>query len=576
MADPSALTAPKARTASGVATLWVELARAIKGYRFYPAHHPQLQEIINRSFRTWRADLNRHGAVEVILHQGVLSLVHATPNMATHSDELAREFTSHDVSALRITPALTQDGFHTLLEFFADTDSRSNALLKRQKWIQAAAEQGIDIATERTARTERALTQMAENDPLALLEASPNFSENSEELTDDQLDDTDPATLLAELLEPEALEYSTSRSVTPTHDTSTAATQPTARQSLHEHRKAELEALLAQLQKTEDAAAYDCLAAEAIATAKLLFEDGDHDAAYQAILTLSAHATLDAGFHEKQRRSASEALIAFVSGPRLADLIARACTADTSLRIRATQILLQLAEHAVPALLRSIETLQNPDHRSQVAGILIAIGERATPYLLRTMQGNNLRAARVAARIAGEIQNPAAVSTLRKLMTSTDPALSKEASKALVLIGDATAIGALIHALLHEPSAIATQAAYWLGKAQSSHAVQPLADIVQQATLRGDFALAQEALRALGHIGAPEAIPSLLFVLEQRSFFKRQQITDLKLIALHALANIHGDEAKKKLEKWATCEDPALKREARRAFLKRAPGRALP
>lgn len=583
MADSTGLTVPKTRTASGIATLWVELARAIKGYRFYPTHHPQLQEIIDRSFRTWRADLNRHGELEAVLHQGVLRISHAAPSAAAHSDELAREFAAHGVSILRVAPALTQDGFRTLLEFFADTDAGASALHKRQKWIQAAAEHGIEIANERAAHAARAAAQITEADPLDLLDASPNFSGRLAGTSGDKLDDADPATLLAELLEPEAFGSMTHESVGPASRTIAphtarvaSATLATARQSLHEQRKADLEAMLGQLEKSDDDATYDCLAAETIATAKLLFEDGDRDAAYQAILTLSAHAAPDAGLGEKRRRCASEALVAFVSGPRLADLIARACTADTSLRIRATQILLQLAEHAVPALLRSIETLQNPDHRSQIAGILIAIGERATPYLLRTMQGNNLQAARVAARIAGEIQNPAAVSTLRKLMTSPDPALSKEASKALVLIGDATAIGALIHALLHEPSAIATQAAYWLGKAQTSHALQPLTEVTQQATLRSDFDLAQEAIRALGHIGLPEAIPTLLFVLEQRSFFKRQQITELKLTALHALANIPGDEAKNWLEKFAEGEDPVLKREARRAFIKRAQGHATP
>lgn len=573
-ANPTILPLPKTRTASDITTLWVELARAIKGWRFYPRAHPQLQAIIHRSFRTWRADLDRHGTLEAVLHEKALRLANSAPIASAHSDELTREFMTYGICALCVTPAMTQAGFQALLEVFADTDSGSATLAKRQAWIRTAAEQGIEITLGRPTRTALTATQDTQTDTLDLLDANSSFFDG----IDTKLGSADPALLLAALLEPETIEDPTLGSV---EFSSAAPSAPSsnltpAKQALREQRKANLKTTLAQFENANDDSTYECLAAEAIATAKLLFEDGDSDAAYHAVLTLSAHAANDLGDNTKKRRYANEALISFVSGPQLADLIARACTAETSLRIRATQILLQLAEHAVPALLRSIETLQNPDHRSQVAGILIAIGERATPHLLRTMQGNNLRAARVAARIAGEIQNPAAVSTLRKLMTSSDSALAKEASKALVLIGDSAAIGALIHALLHEASDVATQAAYWLGKTQSAHALQPLSDITQQATQRGDFELAQETIRALGQIALPEAVPALRFVLEQRSFFKRQKMAELKLAAVQALSSIPGDEAKKILLQVAEEEDLVLQREARHALLKRTQGRTVP
>lgn len=572
-ANPTILPLPKTRTASDVTTLWVELARAIKGYRFYPRTHPQLQAILHRSFRTWRADLDRHGTLEAVLHGKMLRLVNSSPITSAHSDELAREFTAYGVCALGVTPAMTQDGFQALLEIFSDTEFAATTHAKRQACIRTAAEHGVEITLGRPAHTATA-AQEEQSDVLDLLDMdSPSCAEINAEIGH-----ADPALLLAALLEPEALDTSTLESVGSINSLS-AAPPPNhtpAKQALRDQRRASLKNTLSQFEKAKEDSTYECLAAEAIATAKLLFEDGDSDAAYQTILALSTQAAQDSENDTKKSRCASEALISFASGPQLADLIARACSADTSLRIRATQILLQLAEHAVPALLRSIETLQDPNHRSQVAGILIAIGERATPHLLRTMQGNNLRAARVATRLAGEIQNPAAVSTLRKLMTSSDPALAKEASKALVLIGDSTAIGALIHALLHETSAVATQAAYWLGKTQSTYALQPLADIAQQATQRGDFELAQEAVRALGQIALLEAVPALLFVLEQRSFFKRQKMTELKLVALQALANIPGNETRNLLLRFAEGEDPIFKREAQHILRKRAQGRAVP
>ncbi len=92
--------------AERMAPLLLELARATRARRFYPATHPTVQGALKRSALAWRDALERHGELRVNLRPGGFELADGTPIEALGCEELADLLHERGVSGFASTPGL--------------------------------------------------------------------------------------------------------------------------------------------------------------------------------------------------------------------------------------------------------------------------------------------------------------------------------------------------------------------------------------------------------------------------------------------------------------------------------------
>src|SRR3990172_4538171 len=104
MHEPGIGADETSRTASDVASLLVELGRALKARRFYPEGDRRLAELLQRGWRAPRAELERSGPLEIEIREGGVRFAGASLGRGV-LDELARELAARDVGRLRFSGA---------------------------------------------------------------------------------------------------------------------------------------------------------------------------------------------------------------------------------------------------------------------------------------------------------------------------------------------------------------------------------------------------------------------------------------------------------------------------------------
>jgi len=554
------------RTSADLSTLLVEWGRALKGLAFYAPESLARKDVVDRVFLAWQIELERAGPVEIhVEERGFRGTdIHGRIG-APHLDELANALAERGVESIAIAPDFTRESFRIVLEALAAED-RSRPLAEL---LAAGPCAGIAVNGEAPA-------------PEALVPAP-------DAVTRPRLEDAPPITgaslgssLLGPTREfaaeppgpiphppPEALaEESAGEDPGGEHQGEPRAEHPDEHKpSLEEDPLAAPAdpaacALLAQLQEIDtssDDDFYCAQAGEIVAQAIRLSEAGLADEAYRAVLVLSDHAAGEGGRSGIQLRRALEALGDLAQGPRLDDLIERACTPAGSAGVRAAQVLLQLEGRAVPPLLDRLATETDPDRSAQLSSIAIALGEAAVPALETAIHGGPGVRARRAVQLAGELQSPRLVETLLGVLSGEPAQLRKEAARALLHIGDAAALQALIDGLSSDLPDLPAISATHLGLLGHPDALEPLARALDRALERGDAALAREVIRALGQLGDEGAVPKLVAILERRGWLRRKLHRELKLAAVAALERMPGREAKRALHRAAGNGDPRVR-----------------
>jgi HEAT repeat protein len=153
--------------------------------------------------------------------------------------------------------------------------------------------------------------------------------------------------------------------------------------------------------------------------------------------------------------------------------------------------------------------------------------ERVLEPLLGAFQSPDWIVRMHAARAVGRIKHPRSIPSLLLLLQDSVKAVREETSSALASIGE-TAIPSLVEALTHPEWLVRLHAVESMGKTNSRKAVGPLLSALSNDA---DSAVREDAIRALGEIGAPEAIDALFAVLDRPG---------LRTLAIEALGRI-GD-----------------------------------
>jgi len=601
------------RTAADLSSLLVELSRALKGLRYYEEDHPAHRDVLDRAFLAWRVELERSGPIALHLDEGGFRADGVDQAVATtHLHELAAAFGEHSVATLRITPELTRQAFHELLgllvlddrvlarrgglaaalardpapgvELRAVSDDPNESTQPmavggqtppRAAGIAASAapdeegqDAGVDIEAElerlagradasapRTSRPGASLgSALFSGDPIPL-EDVPAGAQVAEEEDDGgtalDIDETPLPAVLAggfeDFTKPMLEDDPLSAPATSAEDE-------------------KLRRLLVELDTCADDHAYVTSADSVLAQAVRLADHGHRDVAYRAVLVLADHAVGLGGRSGLQALAAQERLEALCEGPRLGEVMDRACDPEGRVAVRAAQVLLQIGGRTIGPLIDRLVSEPDPSRTGQIRSILIALGERSVPVLVAFARGDDPRRARVAVRLAGEIQSSHLVPTLIGLADGEAPELRRDAMRSLARIGGPKAMAALHRALSSARPGVAETAAACLGELGHRRSAAPLMARLDDAVQRGECELARTIVVALGALGAVEAIPKLVSLLERRPLWRRSAARDLRIPAIQALARLPGRESHRALERAARSRDAAVQSAARRAL----------
>lgn len=546
------------RSSADVATLLIELGRAVKACRFFAPERPERKAALERSFRVWKSDLERRGALDLALEGGGFRSAGAgEPAGIGPLAELARALSERGAVRLRVGPALDLEAFVALAGALAqDPDELAEA----GGLAQVAAQRAPGVLAFDGDVPQAAATQAAP-EPIAAPPRAAAADDDDLPAPKRQTTAVDPLAALGELLSAAESEQ---------HD-GVLRPEPALDAG------AELVGRLRSLDECRKDPRYTELLQGIVADAAAFADGKPCDDAYRVILVLSAHA-MDSLRSERQRTLAEDALFQLAAGARLDDIVQRACAAGPMPSVRATQILLQLGAHAVPRLLDALLTTGDPERRGRINALLIAMGDKAAPEVRASLERLEPERARLAARVAGDMQNPALVPYLRNaLKDATAPLeLAREIARALSRIGGRSAEQALAEALASPRAELAALAASCFTAGGSPRVFDALAAALSRA-LRDDLPeLAREVIRALGRVGRPEAVPMLEDVLGRRALLGRRRLRELKLAAATALARIPGEAARACLERTAARGDAQVRRAAHAALARGAGGEREP
>ncbi len=545
-----------ARSAADVAAMLIELGRAVKACHFYASDHPARKATLERSFRAFESTLARAGALELDVSAGALHVGGGDPIGRGSLDELVRALIERGVRCLRFEPGLEHDAFVQLVAVLTlDPDELGDA--GGVKGALAAAGAGVRVnepGTEEAAVADAVDAEVASASPVPAEPAADDDRDLPAPKV--QTTDADPLTRLDGLLHEKATEV----------EDGTLAPQAAPEPG------ADLVACLRSLDECRDEARYAELLQRVAVSLDELEGPSAGDEPYRAILVLCSHA-MEGSRSERQRLLAEEALFHVAAGPRLADLVLRACADGTAGSVRATQILLHLGAHAVPHLLDALLAADDPERRGRLNAVVIAMGEKTAPVLKEALDVNDPQRARLAARLAGELQNPELITYLRGILREAEAPdeLQREVAKALARIGNAAATQVLIESLSHPSADVAAGVAHSMGGVANAKVVEGLVGALRRALRDDELELARESIRALGRVGRAEAVPTLAAILERRSWIGRKRLRELKLAAAAALGRLPGDEAHQILERCAQARGDAQVRRAAQTALASRP-----
>jgi HEAT repeat protein len=558
------------RSASDLATLLVELGRVVKGRAFYEPGDPKLTSLFRRGFRAWQGDLKRHGALE--LEVGPTGFWSSLPRFAITRRELgglAAECCARGLRRVRFEVDIDAEALAAFVELLASDRTVIDANGGFERALYARVPAGI-VVNGAPPKLEAKKPKPVKEVPVECDTAAPT-PERVEKVEiplpardPGPSEAPDPASDGARAGEPRETPTA------PQPCQNEGENEPLPERAIPDAHGSELVDLLQEMDDCEDPAKYAEIAGQLVSIAERVSEEGRLNDSYRVILELARHAGDDAKRPARQAELAAESFSSLAKGIRLEDLIDRACAPGALASVRATQVLLQLGEEVVPALLEAAEQEPDTGRRGRLHGILIAMGEKTLPTLLEAMEDCELGRARSAIRIAGESQNPGAVSRLAEILVGENPVLREEASKALVRIGDPSAIEVLISVLNSDIDGLPALAADCLATSASPHAVDPLLHAMREAIQSRQTECAREAIRALGRLARPEATGALAELLLSKSILNRRRLRELKVAAASALGRIPGDEAVGALAQAARSRDGQLRHTAQTALDRRA------
>lgn len=508
-----------ARTLADYTSLLLELARAQRGFLFYPETDGRRRHLADRAHRAIASELARGGPIDLshesdgavpsfTAEDGAISVAATGP-----LEELASTWSRHGIVRLRLDGGLTATALGALLDALGRPLEGEPDVPGLARRLAARDDRGLQL--NEVTRTEPDPRPALAATPLrARVSVSPRAA-RAHEPDDDRKPDLASSPLEA-----------------PSND------------DVGER----LRARLIELDATVDDADYHARLLDIAAWSEDLWQGGHREDCLRAMLVVADHAIGAGGRSEAQARAAAETFRDLALGEQLEDLIHRA-TAPDAIGIRAAQLLLQLGECAVPAILSRLALETDERRAGPLRALVLTQGETALGAILDAIRAQDPERSRLGIRLAGELQNPLVLPALLNALRSPDPQRRLESIRSLGFIPGEEARSALTSALSSDDDDVASGAAHALAGRIGEEIVAPVLRLLESSVHDGRTRLACGLVEVLGRVGDERAVPRLCALLDRKPLLRRAHWHAIQLVAVDALAKLPTREARRCIER---------------------------
>lgn len=321
----------------------------------------------------------------------------------------------------------------------------------------------------------------------------------------------------------------------------TVASQPTTETPAEEPRL-DLAGLLRELGETTTDQRFTELLQQLPGLFRPQLQDSGRALVHQALLQLQA-ATGNLKLEQHRRQALLQTLQQLLTPDTLDFLIDtlgnRSLPAPQ--REEAVQALLFYQGAVTAALMNRLSLEADAQIRKTLTETLVRQGSVALPVLLEHLRDERWYVARNAVAILGEIRDPAATGPMKPMLAHPDSRVRRETVRALTRIGGQNATGVLLQLLEGTDADLSQQALLSLGAMKNPAAVPALLRLLAQENGTRGPELRRGAIKALGEIGAVEAVAPLIGILASKRFWRPGRHNELRAAAAAALGEI-GDE----------------------------------
>jgi HEAT repeat protein len=263
---------------------------------------------------------------------------------------------------------------------------------------------------------------------------------------------------------------------------------------------------------------------------------------------------------ESQRRLYGIALRRLITRTTL-EKIARLLP-QSDQRAEATAVLRRVGADATEVLVQLLCAENDVGHRRVYFNAVTQMTE-GTELLVHMLGHDEWFVVRNVAELCGEMRLEAAVPALARRLGHSDERVRRAATSALGRIGSAPTMEPLRQALQDTSALVRMQAASALEGTRARNLVPALARLVEEES-QAD--VQREMLHALGRIGTPDAIETLIRASQPaKGFFKKKPLA-LRVEAIEGLRLGGGPAAVAALQDLARDKEDAVRRAAEQAL----------
>lgn len=202
--------------------------------------------------------------------------------------------------------------------------------------------------------------------------------------------------------------------------------------------------------------------------------------------------------------------------------------------------------------------------QAPIADLIAALGAAAIPRLEPLVTSDNVSARLHGARLIGRIGAAEGVPLLQPLLRGNDPAVAREAVKALSLIDDPAASRAVQTVLRAARGPVRDAVVTALVAERDPRVVPVLTGVLDTSAPAGDdFDVVLDTLKALGILADDRAVASIERTIRTRGWRGRRRLRVVKEAGIETLAAIGSAASRRAITDAAATGDRALRKAAR-------------
>jgi hypothetical protein len=321
----------------------------------------------------------------------------------------------------------------------------------------------------------------------------------------------------------------------------------------------DLEALIIELQKTDRPARYEYLTEELSRRGREALTRGEGNICLRIMAALAMELHPSSPKEEKITRYARWTLRSMLdeTGPQL--LVDGFCRRGPVPEHQLVHLLLTVKEETASAVVNQLLIEREMGTRQRLADMLIQMGPAALPAVQSALTAPSWETARRLFPLLPRLALPEVAESLKRLFRHSDPRMRRESIRLYGQLGAEQGGEPLLGALGDTDTSVRQAAIAALGGLKVKTAVPPLCQLAEAHPGTRHLEEQKKAIAALGAIGDPQALPTLIGLLHRRRWLSRRRTEELRIAAAYALGALRMPEAMEALGAAARSAPAVLK-----------------